>query len=263
MGYASDLTDEQWAVVEPVLTSASKRGPRHSGLRTVVDGLLYIAHTGCQWRYLPGEYGPWTRLWSQFRRWTRNRTWERLLAALHAAVRRSVGRKTDTPTMVVIDPSLARGASQGGPTFHDKGGPYGATKGAKKVIAVDTTGLPVAARVVPASVSDGRCVEALLADMMEAGTGGLLECVKTDLGVQVGTERRMAAAYGLRVERLGRRGAKRGEFVPIPQAWKVEVAHGRLGRSRRLSKSFEKTSTSGTGWLQVACVALVLNRFHK
>lgn len=70
--------------------------------------------------------------------------------------------------MVVIDPSLARGASQGGPTFHDTGGPYGATKGAKKVIAVDVTGLPVAARVVGASVPDGRCVETLVADMMGA-----------------------------------------------------------------------------------------------
>lgn len=59
------------------------------------------------------------------------------------------------------------------------------------------------------------------------------------------------------------RGAKRGEFVPIPQAWKVEVAHGRLGRSRRLSRSFEKAAASGTGWLQVACVALVLNTFRK
>ena len=137
------------------------------------------------------------------------------------------------------------------------------TKGAKKVIAVDTTGLPVAARVVGASVPDGRCVETLVADMMEAGTGALLECVKTGLGVQVGTERRLADAYGLRVERLGRRGAKRGEFVPIPQAWKVEVAHGRLGRSRRLSRSFEKTPVSGTGWLQVACVVLVLNKFRK
>lgn len=263
MGYASDLTDEQWAVVEPVLTSASKRGSRHEDLRKVVDGLLYIAHTGCQWRYTPAEYGSWDRLWSQFRRWTANRTWERLLAALHAAVRRAVGRATDTPTMVVIDPALARGASHGGPTFHDKGGPYGAKKGAKKVIAVDTTGLPVAARVMPASAADGRCAETLVADMMDAGTGELLECVKTDLGVQSGTERRMAQAYGLRVERLGRRGAKRGEFVPIPQAWKVEVVHGRLGRSRRLSKSFEKTEVSGIAWLQVACLALVLNRFRK
>jgi putative transposase len=119
-------------------------------LRTVVDAMLYIAQTGCQWRYLPESFGPWTRVWSQFRRWSRNGTWAQALTVLHAAAGESGGRAERTPSLVVIDTHLARGASNGGLTFHDRGGPYGRTKGAKRVVAVDVTGLPVAALGPPA-----------------------------------------------------------------------------------------------------------------
>ena len=119
--------------------------------------MLYVAHTGCQWRYLPESFGPWTRVWSQFRRWSRNGTWARALTVLHVAAREADGRADATPSMVVIDTHLARGASNGGFTFHDRGGPYGRTKGAKRVVAVDMTGLPVVPLVVPASTHYWRC----------------------------------------------------------------------------------------------------------
>ena len=64
MSYPSDLTDEQWSLLEPVFNAPGKRGRKHANdLRTVVDAMLYIAQTGCQWRYLPESFGPWTRVW--------------------------------------------------------------------------------------------------------------------------------------------------------------------------------------------------------
>ncbi len=96
-----------------------------------MDGVLYVSQDGGQWRCLPTEFGPWTRVWSQFRRWSRNGTWPRLLAALRRLVRAKAGRTEATPSMVVIDTHLARGASNGGRTFHDRGGPDGMTNGAK------------------------------------------------------------------------------------------------------------------------------------
>ena len=132
MSYPSDLTDEQWDFLQPVFNAPGKRGRKHGDdLRIVVDAMLYVAQTGCQWRYLPATFGPWTRLWSHFRRWSRNSTWAKALTVLHAAVRREDGRRERTPSMIVIDTHLARGASNGGFTFHDRGGPYGRTKGAK------------------------------------------------------------------------------------------------------------------------------------
>jgi transposase len=64
MAYSSDLTDEQWALLEPVFNTPGKRGPKHApDLRRVVDAMLYISHTGCQWRFLPESFGPWTLPW--------------------------------------------------------------------------------------------------------------------------------------------------------------------------------------------------------
>lgn len=93
-----------------MLSTPGKRGRKHgTDLRTVVDAMLYIAQTGCQWRCLPESFGPWTRVWSQFRRWSRNRTWARALAVLDATARQAHGRAEKTPSMVVIDTHLARG----------------------------------------------------------------------------------------------------------------------------------------------------------
>jgi putative transposase len=104
VAYLSDLTDSQWNLLEPLLLAPSKRGPKHGDdLRHVVDAMLYISHTGCQWRFLPEQFGPWTRVWSQFRRWSRNGTWTRILTALHASSRTALGRKEPLPSMVVID----------------------------------------------------------------------------------------------------------------------------------------------------------------
>ena len=123
MPYPSDLTDEQWGLLGPVFNAPGKRGRRYADdLRSVVDAMLYIAQTGCQWRYLPESFGPWTRVWSQFRCWSRNGTWAQALTVLHAAARRQDGRSEQTPSMVVIDTHLARGALNGGFTFHDRGG---------------------------------------------------------------------------------------------------------------------------------------------
>lgn len=62
MSYPSDLTDDQWALLEPLLQRPGKPGRKHADLRSVVNGILYITRTGCPWRYLPSEYGPWTRV---------------------------------------------------------------------------------------------------------------------------------------------------------------------------------------------------------
>src|SRR4051794_38573083 len=108
MSYPSDLTDDQWELLEPVFNAPGKRGRKHADdLRTVVDAMLDIAQTGCQWRYLPQSFGPWTRVWSQFHRWSRNGTWAQALTVLHAAAREVGGRTEETPSMVVIDTHLA------------------------------------------------------------------------------------------------------------------------------------------------------------
>jgi putative transposase len=214
----------------------------------------YITRTGCPLRYLPESIGPWTRVWSQFRRWSRNGTWATLLAVLHEQVRLVADRDAH-PSMVVIDSQLARDASQGGVTFHDRGGPYGATKGAKRVVAVDVTGMPVGGIVVPASTTESRATEMLLERLTDLGVTDRLELVLVDRGTTGRAARAMSRRFHLEVRQVFWPD-RQPLFRPIAYAWRVEVAHGMLGRSARLVKSFENTTSSAAGWLQVACVAL-------
>jgi hypothetical protein len=99
--------------------------------------------------------------------------------------------------MVVIDTHLARGASNGGFTFHDRGGPYGRTKGAKRIVAVDVTGLPVGALVLPASTHENGTTGLMLKHLTEQGVAGRLDLVLADRGVTAAAAHTLGRQHGL------------------------------------------------------------------
>jgi len=101
--------------------------------------------------------------------------------------------------MVVIDTHLARGASNDGLTFHGRGGPYGRTKGAKRVVAVDVTGLPVAALVVPASTHENRASELMLEHLSQQGVTDRLELILVDRGVTAAAARTLGRDHDVEV----------------------------------------------------------------
>src|SRR4051812_38273663 len=146
--------------------------------------------------------------------------------------------------------------------FHDRGGPFGRTKGAKRIVAVDVTGLPVAALVVPASSHENRASELMLEYLDRQGVTDRLELGLVDRGDTAAPARTLRLHPDNEVPPV-RGDDKQPTFRPIRHAWRVEVAHGRLGRSRRLAKSFENTTTSATGWLQVACIATTLRHLSR
>jgi putative transposase len=192
MRYPSDMSKKQWDVVRAALTAPSKRGPKHGrDLRKVVDALLYITHTGCQWQYLPTDLGK-----------SLNGTLTRLLAAVHEQARIDAGRTEALPSMVIIDTHLARGASHGGATFHDRRGPYGMTKGAKRAIAVDITSLPLCARVVPASTTESDATAILMKDLHANGQTDRLTLVLVDRGTSTRKADALTKHYGLEVRRV-------------------------------------------------------------
>jgi transposase len=116
--YASDLTDGQWERLEPLLRQDGNHRhaggrPRKHDLRRVVDALLYVVKTGCQWRQLPTDFPPWKTVHEQFRRWRDAGVWERVGKTLREQGRRSVGRKA-TPTVAIIDSQSAKTTGKGG-----------------------------------------------------------------------------------------------------------------------------------------------------
>jgi putative transposase len=101
--YSTDLTDEQWAKLKPHLPLAHRRGaPRRANLREILNALLYISRTGCQWRLLPHDLPPWEKVYSYFSHWRDDGTWERLNRELRMEVRVSVGKNPE-PSAAILD----------------------------------------------------------------------------------------------------------------------------------------------------------------
>src|SRR5258708_23122431 len=91
--YASDLTDAEWALLEPLLPPESPVGrPRLHALRTILNAIFYQLRTGGAWRFLPQEWPPWPTVYSSLRRWRRDGTWERLHTAVREHLRLPLGR---------------------------------------------------------------------------------------------------------------------------------------------------------------------------
>ena len=108
--------------------------------RQMVDAMLFIGRTGCQWRYLPERYGAWTAVWAQWRRWRANGVWARAMTRL-AAIVRDLHDREPIPSMVMVDAQTVRGCRYG-PTFHEAGGRGGRTIGTKRTLSSRSWGCP-------------------------------------------------------------------------------------------------------------------------
>ena len=113
--YPSDLTDEQWKLIEPLLPGEKSEGrPRTVPQREIVNAILYVVRTGCQWRALPHDYPLWTTVYSYFRTYKKAGVWKTLNDTLREQARQAAGRNA-TPTAAVMDSQSAKTVEKGGP----------------------------------------------------------------------------------------------------------------------------------------------------
>jgi transposase len=237
--YASNTTDEEWALIEPLLPAPSERGrPRETAMRKVVNAIFYIAQSGCHWRMLPRDFPPFTTVQYYFYRWRDDGTWCRVNHALVMRTRELEGREA-SPSAGIIDSQSVKTTEAAGPRGYDAGKKI---NGRKRHLLVDTIGLMVAAIVHRADIQDRDGAPLLLATMRSAFPW--LRHVFADAGYAGEKLRQALAKLGQWTLDIVRRSEAAVGFEPLPRRWVVERTIAWLNRNRRLANDFEATIES-------------------
>ena len=112
--YPTDLTDAQWEILEPLIPPAKPGGRRRSvNMREILNAIFYLLRSGCQWRLIPHDFPPWTTVWTYFRNWRNDGTWQTLHDALRDRVRQADGREV-SPSATIIDSQSVKSTEKGG-----------------------------------------------------------------------------------------------------------------------------------------------------
>lgn len=256
--YASDLTDAEWALVEPLLPERCRWGrPRVVNLRAVLDGLLYVLATGCQWRALPRDFPPRSTVQGYFYRWRDGRIWQAIVDQLVRQARTGSGRDA-SPSVGIIDSQSVATTASGGPRGLDAAKRI---KGRKRHIVTDTQGNLLAVHVHPANIQDCHGAVPLLATLRRRFPR--LRHILADRVYRGEQLLRAIAPLGEWTVEIIQRPAGVKGFQLLPRRWVVERTFAWFGRCRRLTKDFDGTIDSAIAWLLLAHIRLLSRRLAR
>ena len=257
--YPSDTSDEQWAVIEPLLPPVRTGGrPEKHPRRAVVDAILYVVRTGCAWRQLPADFPPWQTVYWYFNQWEQARVTENILPVVRAQLRVQEGRNP-LPSAGLIDSQSVKGAD----TVGRESRGYDAGKkinGRKRFIVTDTLGLLLVVVVVlAASVQDRDGAKSVLLDtylrtpvrfvFADGGFAGrLLDWATQILRTTVHIVRKPAGQQG---------------FAVIPRRWAVERTFAWLTAHRRLARDYERDPAMSEAMIRWAAINTITRRIAR
>jgi transposase len=256
--YPSDTTDEQWAVIEPLLPPVRTGGrPEKHPRRAIVDAILYVVRAGCSWRQLPADFPPWQTVYWYFNQWEQASATEKILPVVRAQLRVQEGRNPE-PSAGLIDSQSVKGADTVGRQTRG----YDAGKkvnGRKRFIVTDTLGLLLVVVVLAASVQDRDGAKSVLLDtylrtpvryMFADGgfAGRLLDWAHQVLRTTIHIVRKPAGQQG---------------FAVIPRRWAVERTFAWLTAHRRLARDYERHPAVSEAMIRWAAINTITRRIAR
>ena len=258
--YPTEVSDAPWEVLQLVLPPPKWRsggpGRKPMDLRRVINGIFYVNKTGCQWRMLPHECGPWETVYGYFRRWRRVEVWAQVMATLRQWERQSQGR-LPAPSACCADSQSIRSATQDQDVGFDG---HKKIKGRKRHILVDTLGLIVAVVVTAANTDDRLGLVALWNQYFAAGVTRLRK-IWVDAGYEAqwlrDWVRGLKHTHKIDLEIVGHTGKG---FQVVKHRWKVERTLAWLLNDRRHSRDYERLTGSSEAMIHISMIRLLLKR---